>query len=150
MPQSTRVSRHGFKAILARQRGVPPETGPSFGIWSPNRRRDEEVLSHPTRPPAGAYRFAPDPIAASPTLQDQRDWWLDPAVHQAKRESSMPDRAENDFAIVRAVARVVPLRAVNAKKARAQQPLAMANRVEVRPCRTEPKPTVAEKALTRC
>jgi hypothetical protein len=62
----------------------------------------------------------------------------------------MPDRAENDFAIVRAVARVVPLRAVNAKKARAQQPLAMANRVEVRPCRTEPKPTVAEKALTRC
>jgi len=27
----------------------------------------------------------------------------------------MPDRAENDFAIVRAVARVVPLRAVNEK-----------------------------------
>jgi hypothetical protein len=30
-------------------------------------------------------------------------------------ESSMPDRAENDFAIVRAVARVVPLHAVNEK-----------------------------------
>ena len=51
----------------------------------------------------------------SAALQDQSDWWLGPAVHQAKQESSMPDRAENDFAIVRAVARVVPLRAVNAK-----------------------------------
>jgi hypothetical protein len=41
--------------------------------------------------------------------------WLGPAVHQAKRESSMPDRAKNDFATMRCRARVVPLRNVNKK-----------------------------------
>jgi hypothetical protein len=43
------------------------------------------------------------------------DWWLGPAVHQAKHRELrlMPDRAENDFAIVRCRARVVPLRTVN-------------------------------------
>jgi hypothetical protein len=43
------------------------------------------------------------------------DCWLGPAVHQAKWESLCRDRAENDFAIVRVVARVVPLCAVNKK-----------------------------------
>ncbi len=43
------------------------------------------------------------------------DWWLGPAVHQAKHRELrlMPDRAENDFAIMRCRARVVPLRTVN-------------------------------------
>jgi len=44
------------------------------------------------------------------------DWWLGPAVHQAKQGlRHWPDRAENDFAIVPAVARAVPLRTVNGR-----------------------------------
>jgi hypothetical protein len=52
----------------------------------------------------GSVRFGPSII-----------WGLGPAVHRAKRRELrvMPDRAENDFAIMRCRARVVPLRTVN-------------------------------------
>jgi hypothetical protein len=35
------------------------------------------------------------------------------SIRLSREFASLPDRAENDFAIMRAVARVVPLRAVN-------------------------------------
>ena len=43
-------------------------------------------------------------------------WWLGPAVHQAKQGlRHCWNRAESDFATVRAVARAVPLRTVNGR-----------------------------------
>jgi hypothetical protein len=44
--------------------------------------------------------------------QSEQIKWPDPAIHWLSG-GVMPDRAENDSAIVRAIARVVPLRTVN-------------------------------------